>query len=132
MSHAKRTYRVTFYLNDEEVHHLDSAVAVADMERAEYLRYAMLMGDAGSTEKQGDSVVMQESLTHAHRSIDRLETTFTPLTKHGEQSYAGVARTGEQRTSPLVACLVMQRCLRETVANQAYVVGVKPVPQLWR
>ena len=72
MQHAKRTHRVTFYLNAEEVHHLDSAVADADMERAEYLR-AMLMGDAGSTEKQGDSVVMQESLTHAHRSIDRLE-----------------------------------------------------------
>ena len=72
LSHAKRTYRVTFYLNDEEVHHLDNAVADADMERAEYLR-AMLMGDAGSTEKQGDSIVLQESLTHAHRSIDRLE-----------------------------------------------------------
>ena len=72
MQHAKRIHRITFYLNAEEVHHLDNAVADADMERAEYLR-AMLMGDAGSTEKQSDSVVMQESLTHAHRSIDRLE-----------------------------------------------------------
>ena len=46
MQHAKRTHRITFYLNDTEVDHLDNAVADTDMERAEYLR-AMLMSDPG-------------------------------------------------------------------------------------
>ena len=72
MSHAKRTYRVTFYLNSEEVHHLDASVSNADMERAEYLR-AMLMGDARVTEEGSAVGVMRESLTQAHQSIDRLE-----------------------------------------------------------
>ena len=72
MQHAKRIHRITFYLNDEEVNHFDNATAEDDMERADYLR-AMLMGDAGSTENQGDSVVMLESLRQAHQSIDRLE-----------------------------------------------------------
>ena len=72
MQHAKRIHRVTFYLNDEEVNHLDASVSNADMERAEYLR-AMLMGDAGVTEDGSAVGVMRESLTQAHRSIDRLE-----------------------------------------------------------
>ena len=72
MQHAKRTHRVTFYLNAEEVHHLDASVEDADMERAEYLR-AMLMGDAGVTEDGSAVGVMRESLTQAHQSIDRLE-----------------------------------------------------------
>ena len=87
MQHAKRIHRVTFYLNAEEVHHLDSVVADADMERAEYLR-AMLMGDDGVTDNQGDSVVLLESLRQAHQSIDRLEqlllqsqTTVSNLTR---------------------------------------------------
>ena len=72
MQHAKRIHRITFYLNDEEVTHLDASVEDTDMERAEYLR-AMLMGDAGVTEEGSAVGVMRESLTHAHRSIDRLE-----------------------------------------------------------
>ena len=72
MQHAKRIHRITFYLNDEEVNHFDNATADADMERADYLR-AMLMRDAGSTEDGSAVGVMRESLTHAHRSIDRLE-----------------------------------------------------------
>ena len=72
MQHPKRTHRITFYLNDTEVGHLDNATAEADMERADYLR-AMLMGDAGVTEEGSAVGVMRESLTHAHRSIDRLE-----------------------------------------------------------
>ena len=72
MQHAKRIHRITFYLNDEEVNHLDTSVSNTDMERADYLR-AMLMGDAGVTEDGSAVGVMQESLSHAHRSIDRLE-----------------------------------------------------------
>ena len=72
MQHAKRTHRVTFYLNDEEVTHLDAGVEDTDMERADFLR-AMLMGDAGVTEDGSAVGVMRESLTQAHQSIDRLE-----------------------------------------------------------
>ena len=72
MQHAKRTHRITFYLNDTEVDHLDNAVADTDMERAEYLR-AMLMSDPGSTDNGSATEVLQESLTQAHRSVDRLE-----------------------------------------------------------
>ena len=49
MQHAKRIHRITFYLNDEEVNHLDASVEDTDMERAEYLR-GILLGDAGSTD----------------------------------------------------------------------------------
>ena len=77
MQHAKRIHRITFYLNDEEVHHLDTSVSSADMERAEYLR-AMLMGDAGVTEEGSAAGVMRESLTQAHQSIDRLEQLLLP------------------------------------------------------
>ena len=72
MQHPKRTHRITFYLNDTEVGHLDNATAEADLERADYLR-AMLMGDAGVTEEGSAVGVMRESLTQAHQSIDRLE-----------------------------------------------------------
>ena len=64
MQHPKRTHRITFYLNDPEVGHLDNATAEADMERADYLR-AMLMGDVASTE-EGSAVGVMRNHSRRH------------------------------------------------------------------
>ena len=122
----KRGNRIVFYLNDEEADRLEQVVADSDLPRADYLREVLdgvFTGALASTDGITDGVPRE-----AQAQIHGLEQLITQMRERQGMSdslnqelsqrlqggscnfgppdaYAAVAV--EQRTSPLVACLVI-------------------------
>ena len=118
----KRGNRIVFYLNDEEADRLEQAVADSDLPRADYLREvldgvftgALASTDGAPREAQAQIHGLEQLITQMRERqgmSDSLNQELNQRLQGGScnfgppDAYAAVAV--EQRTSPLVACLVI-------------------------
>ena len=85
----KRVHRVVIHLNDEEAEHLDHAVEVSGIQRADYIRAAIQSTPEGNHEgNQAHVQVLTDALADARQDKDRLQQ----LLLVSQTSIAGLTR----------------------------------------